>query len=151
MLHLTELSRSPGRWDVTLTLIYDARNKSRFRATLDDGREAFVRLPRGSSLRDGDVLSGPEARVLVCAAPEPVSVATASDPLLLARAAYHLGNRHVPLEIGPGRVVYQHDHVLDHMVSDLGLEVTSARLPFQPESGAYDHGEHPVHAAEHRH
>jgi urease accessory protein len=144
MLHLTRLTDSTES-HATLTLTYDLRSKSRFRAKLDDGREAFVQLPRGSTLKDGDVLDAGEVRVLVRAALETVSVATTLDSQLLTRAAYHLGNRHVPLEIAQNRLVYQHDHVLDAMLRELGVEVTSARLKFQPEGGAYGHGTQHAH------
>jgi urease accessory protein len=136
MLRLTRLADSTES-HATLTLTYDVRSKSRFRAKLDDGREVFVQLSRGCTLKDGDVLDGSELHVLVRAALEPVSVATALDSLLLTRAAYHLGNRHVPLEIGQNQLVYQHDHVLDAMLRELGVEVTSAQRKFQPEGGAY--------------
>jgi hypothetical protein len=73
----------------------------------------------------------------VIAAPESVSVVRCADPFLLARACYHLGNRHVPLQIMPGELRYHHDHVLDDMLRQFGLEVTYASLPFEPEAGAY--------------
>jgi urease accessory protein len=91
----------------------------------------------------------------VIAAPEELSVAVARDAHELARAAYHLGNRHVAVELAPGRVAYLHDHVLDDMLRSLGLVVVSERAPFEPESGAYghaharqahDHGESHTHA-----
>jgi urease accessory protein len=78
----------------------------------------------------------------VVAADESLSVATTNDVLVLARAAYHLGNRHVPLQIGVGRLAYQHDHVLDDMVRRLGLSLTFENAPFEPESGAYGHSHH---------
>jgi urease accessory protein len=145
MLQLTQLVNSTEPSDATLTLAYDVRNKSRFRANLDDGREAFVQLARGSVLKDGDILAGVGVSVRVRAALELVSIASTSDPLLFARAAYHLGNRHVPLEIAVGRLIYQHDHVLDDMLRELGLEVSSAKLQFQPEGGAYAHGSRHAH------
>jgi urease accessory protein len=64
-------------------------------------------------------------------------VVRCADPFLLARACYHLGNRHVPLQIMPGELRYHHDHVLDDMLRQFGLEVTYASLPFEPEAGAY--------------
>jgi urease accessory protein len=105
---------------------------------LDDGREAGILLPRGETLRDGDRLASEDGMVVtVRAASERLSVATAGDPLLLARACYHLGNRHLPLEIGEGRLAYRHDHVLDDLVRGLGLAVTVVDAPFDPEPGAY--------------
>jgi urease accessory protein len=82
--------------------------------------------------------------VQVQAAPETLSRVVCDDPLLLARACYHLGNRHVALQIEPGRLSYQHDHVLDAMVAGLGLTVTLAQAPFEPEAGAYG-GHDPAH------
>ncbi len=106
--------------------------------TLDDGREAGIFLERGDALRDGDCLISDDGLVVqVKAAAELVSTATCADPLLLARACYHLGNRHVALQIEPGRLRYLHDHVLDDLVRGLGLEVTVEDAPFEPEPGAY--------------
>lgn len=138
-----------------IELPYDLRKKSRLRTRALCGREIGIQLPRGSELRDGDVLvaSGGET-VLVAAAAEVLSIATSRSPLLLLRAAYHLGNRHMPLQIGEDRLCYQHDHVLDDMVRGLGLEVTVARMPFQPESGAYGRhggGGHHHHGGDHDH
>jgi urease accessory protein len=126
----------------TLTLPFGERRRSRLRARLDDGREVALLLPRGTELRDGDRLrdeSG-ELSVVVRAAEETLSWVRADDRLLLARAAYHLGNRHVPVQIGPGWLAYQHDHVLDGMVAELGLPVEVRQAPFEPESGGYRHG-----------
>jgi len=125
----------------TLTLSFDDRRKSRWRVRLDGGEEVALLLPRGTVLRDGDRLrtDGDEV-VEVRAAPEALSTVTVSDPLALARAAYHLGNRHIPVQIEAGTLRYQHDHVLDDMVRALGLPVHSERGPFQPEGGAYGHG-----------
>lgn len=84
----------------------------------------------------------------VLAAQESVSTVYLNDPLLLARACYHLGNRHVPLQIDSGFIRYQHDHVLDDMVRGLGLEVSIERTTFEPESGAYGRHSH-SHAHQH--
>ena len=75
------------------------------------------------------------------AAAQTLSLARASDGLLLTRAAYHLGNRHIPVQVGPGWLAYEHDHVLDHMVEELGLAVDTHVAPFEPEAGGYRHGE----------
>ena len=80
--------------------------------------------------------------VEVRAAPEAVSTARADDALLLARAAYHLGNRHVALQLGPGWLRYPHDHVLDNMARELGLTVNREQAPFEPEAGAYQTHDH---------
>ena len=135
----------------TLTLPFEQRKKSRFRATLDSGDECAVVLPRGSSLRDGDVLVGDAGKsVRVRAATETLSSVTTDDALLMARAAYHLGNRHVPLQIDAGQLRYQHDHVLDDMVREVGARVDTVQAPFQPESGAYG-GQRHGHAHDHHH
>ncbi len=127
----------------TLTLPFELRQKSRLRARLDSGEEVGLFLPRGTVLRHGDRLRATSGLVVeVRAAPETVSTARADDPLLLARAAYHLGNRHVALQLGSGWLRYPHDHVLDGMVRELGLDVICEQLPFEPEAGAYGGGHH---------
>ena len=93
---------------------------------------------RDPELRDGDGLASADGlRVRVCAAAETLSRVECSDPLALARACYHLGNRHVALQIEPGQVSYLHDHVLDAMLVGLGLGVRVVEAPFEPEPGAY--------------
>ncbi|HVW23735.1 MAG TPA: urease accessory protein UreE [Polyangiaceae bacterium] len=125
-----------------LFLSYDRRLHARQRACLEGGEHIALMLPRGTVLRDGDVLRCEGGRLVrVRAAPECISRIASSNPLHLARAAYHLGNRHVPTELGKGFVAYLHDHVLDDMVQRLGLEVTVATAPFDPEPGAYGHTE----------
>jgi len=136
----------------TLTLAFGDRRRSRLRARLDDGREVALLLPRGSRLLDGDRLRDETGELVVAvrAAEETLSWVRAEDPLLLARAAYHLGNRHVPVQIGPGWLAYEHDHVLDGMIEEMGLAVTTRRAPFEPEAGGYRHGgEAPAHGGHH--
>ena len=124
--------------DARLTLPFQMRSKSRLRTTLDSGEEVGLVLERGSVLRGGDLLLADDGRVIgIVAAAESVSTVRASDPWQLARASYHLGNRHVALQIGQGWVRYQHDHVLDEMVRGLGLDVVVEAAPFEPEAGAY--------------
>jgi urease accessory protein len=133
----------------TVTLTFEDRRRSRLLVRLDDGTEAALMLPRGTVLREGDMLAqegGGGALVQVRAAAESLSVARTTEPLRLARGAYHLGNRHVPLQIGPGWVAYQHDHVLDDLARALGLVVTTESGPFEPEAGGYRH-----QGSEHRH
>lgn len=137
---------------IELVLTYDQRKRGRLRATSTCRREIGLFLERGRTLCDGDLLAADNGVILrVRAANEHVSCAHTSDTLLLTRAAYHLGNRHVPLQIGSDTLVYQHDHVLDDMVRGLGLDVVVTDAPFHPESGAYhshahSHGQH-EHAA----
>ena len=144
MLRLTEVIDGEVVAPVSamLTLAFEDRRRSRMRATLDDGREAALLLPRGTVLRDGDRLRDADAGLVVTvrAAAQTLSFAHTEDPLLLSRAAYHLGNRHVPVEIGPGWLAYEHDHVLDGMVRELGLPVDTRVAPFEPEAGGYRHG-----------
>lgn len=143
MLHLVKIGARDSVTAAVLVLPYDVRQKSRFRAVLEDGREVAVLLPRSGILRDGDVLEDEHGfRVRVRSAPESVSIASTEDPLLLTRAAYHMGNRHVPLQIDDDCLVYQHDHVLDEMLRELGMKVVSTVAPFEPESGAYANHSH---------
>src|SRR4051794_36774779 len=101
----------------TLTLPFHERQKSRCKLQLDNGYAAALSLPRGKALRAGDLLQAEDGSVIeIRAAAEAVSTASGSSPLLLAHACYHLGNRHVPLQIGPSWCRYLHDHVLDEMV-----------------------------------
>ncbi|HEX6272116.1 MAG TPA: urease accessory protein UreE [Polyangiaceae bacterium] len=152
MRNVRSLHRSSQPPDARLCLDYDARVKSRFRARLENGEEIAVKLPRGTVLAGGDRLLADDGNSIeVVAAEEELSVATTTDPLLFARAAYHLGNRHVPLEIGPGRLAYQHDHVLDEMLRRLGVTLRLERAPFAPEGGVYGHGGHHHDHSHHDH
>lgn len=122
----------------SLTLPFELRQKSRFRAVLSNGEEVGVQLDRGVILRGGEGLVDAQgALVRIDAAPEPLSRASTGDPQLLLRAAYHLGNRHVPVAIQEEGLLYGHDHVLDAMLEGLGLEVEYILAPFEPEGGAY--------------
>ena len=125
-----------------LTLNYEQRQKSRQRVTLDNGVEAGLFLERGAILREGDCLATDDGQaVLIKAAREAVSTVYSDDHLLLSRACYHLGNRHVALQIDDKFVRYQADHVLDELCSGLGLEAHSENAAFEPEPGAYgDYG-----------
>ena len=147
-LTITQRIENADSVDATLTLPYELRQKSRLKTTLDDGREAGLILDRGKVLRDGDLLCAKDGTVVqVRAAPEQVSTLHCTDPLMLSRASYHLGNRHVPLHISENLLRYQQDHVLDAMIESLGLSVTHEMAPFEPESGAYHNG----HAGGHSH
>jgi urease accessory protein len=144
MLSVTLVQRlsSPREPHGRLVLPFEARQKSRLRARLEDGEEVGVLLPRGTVLRGGDQLLASDGRVVeVEAALEDVSIvslpAAARDAWQLARAAYHLGNRHVALQVDAGGLAYLRDHVLDDMVRGLGFEVRHGTLPFEPEGGAY--------------
>jgi len=142
-----ELSDSPSG---VLTLAFEKRRLSRQRATLDSGEEVALLLPRGTVLADGTLLRGDEGRlVVVRAAKEGLSRVSSHDVLLLTRAAYHLGNRHVPLQIRSGILSYMHDHVLDELVRHLGLEPSYDEATFEPEQGAYAEALH--HAGDSAH
>ena len=152
MLYLTQRVDAPVQATASVTLPIDVRVKSRIKVTLNDGREAGLMLPRGLLLRGGDLLTTEDGSevIKVIAAPESVSVVRCTDPYLLARACYHLGNRHVPLQIMPGELRYHHDHVLDDMLRQFALDVTFAHLPFEPEAGAYTSDAH-GHSHAHSH
>jgi urease accessory protein len=125
----------------TLTLAFDARCKSRLAATLDGGEEVALVMPRGTVLADGDVLVADDgALVRIIAAAQDVLVVRAPDALTLTRAAYHLGNRHTPVEIGADYLKLEADPVLETMLRRLGAQVDHASEPFQPETGAYGGG-----------
>ena len=139
-------------------LDWDVRQKSRIEATDSLGRALNVFLPRGTVLRGGDVLVAEDGSLVrVKAAPQPVLVVThCSDhgtPFDLLRAAYHLGNRHVPLELQPDRLLLEPDHVLAGMLRGQHLIVTEASSAFEPEGGAYGAGAgtHAGHAHAHDH
>ena len=147
----------------SVELDWDVRQKSRFAITDSTGRELGVFLPRGTVVRGGDVLlveDGSLVRVL--AAPQPVLVitpcATHGTPFDLTRAAYHLGNRHVPIELQPDHLKIEPDHVLADMLRAMHLTVTETQAAFEPESGAYAagghghaHGSHEHHDHDHSH
>lgn len=122
----------------SLTLSFEHRQRSRLRAKLDQGAEVGLMLPRGHWLRGGDRLRAENGLVIeVRAAKEAVSTAVSEDPVLVVRAAYHLGNRHVALQIGAGWVRYLQDYVLDGIIRSLGLQLVQEHQPFEPEAGAY--------------
>ena len=149
MLKVLEILEQPQATEFFLTLPFEKRQKSRLRATLSNGTEVGLVLPRGHLLRGGDCLRAEDSSVIcIQAADEDVSTVRHNDPVMIARVSYHLGNRHVALQIGDGWVRYQHDHVLDDMVRGLGLEVVFESSPFEPEGGAYgghSHGHHHEH------
>ena len=136
-------------------LDWDTRQKSRFDAVDSQGRSLGVFLPRGTSVRGGDVLVAEDgSMVLVTSAPQAVLVVRAcaehGSPYDLLRAAYHLGNRHVQLELQPDRLLLEPDHVLAAMLRSLHLIVTEETCAFEPEGGAYAAGGHEHGHAGHR-
>lgn len=131
-----ELQRLPR-----MVLPFHLRQKSRLRTTLVDGTETALFLPRGSVLSDGDLLEAEDgALIRVESAPEHVLLVTAETPDALTRAAYHLGNRHTPVELGENYLKIEADPVLREMLLRLGVTVREENAPFQPERGAYGGG-----------
>ena len=134
-----------GSFQDEVHLVYAEREKSRYRTTTAAGQDIGWFLPRGIVLCDGDALvCGNKEIVLVRAASESLTEASSDDPLLLLRAAYHLGNRHVSLQIMPHSLRFPRDHVLEAMLEGLGLTVRAVDDAFTPESGAY--AAHHLHA-----
>jgi urease accessory protein len=136
-----------------VVLDWDTRQKSRFQATDSQGRELGVFLPRGTVVRGGDVLVAEDGSLVkVEAAPQPLLRITActahGSPFDLTRAAYHLGNRHVPIELQPDHLKIEPDHVLAEMLRAMHLIVNAVEEGFEPEGGAYAgshvhvHGQH---------
>ncbi len=143
MIKLTEIVTAQKVINDVLTIPFDLRQKSRFATVTDSKQDVGVFLARGQILRSGTVLTGPDQiNIQIQAAAESVSVMRSDDALQFAKACYHLGNRHVPLQILAGELRYTHDHVLDHMLQGLHLTVTQEMLPFEPEAGAYHTHEH---------
>jgi len=127
--------------DDELELPYDARERCRMRARLRSGEEVALFLARGTVLRDGDLLTGEGGRVVrVIAALEPTFTVYAPDPVLLARCAFHLGNRHTQTQVGDGWLRIRVDPVLREMVEGLGAYVEAQLAKFEPEQGAYAGG-----------
>ncbi|HSV36022.1 MAG TPA: urease accessory protein UreE [Ramlibacter sp.] len=155
----------------TVELDWDVRQKSRFDCTDSQGRHLGVFLPRGTAVRGGDVLVAEDGSLIqVIAAPQPVLVITHcadhGTPFDLTRAAYHLGNRHVPIELKPDHLKIEPDHVLADMLRAMHLIVKETSAAFEPEGGAYgaqggghshghghahDHGHDQGHDDDHRH
>ncbi|NDP61235.1 urease accessory protein UreE [Polaromonas sp.] len=131
----------------TLELDWDVRQKSRFDSTDSLGRQFGVFLPRGTLVRGGDVLIAEDGSMIrVIAAPQPVLRITAcaahGSPFDLTRAAYHLGNRHVPIELQPDHLKIEPDHVLADMLRAMHLTVQEVEEAFEPEGGAYSSSGH---------
>lgn len=137
----------------TLTLKYDQRTKSRLRARLDSGEVVGLFLPRGTVLRGGQRLLASDGGVVEVISAREALIEARCDTLLdLTRAAYHLGNRHVAVEVGEDAqgswLRIAADHVLEEMLVGLGCEVLAIEAPFEPESGAYSGGHSHHHHGE---
>ena len=124
-----------------LRLPFEQRQKSRLHANLVSGEEVALMLPRGEILRGGDLVTASDGRIIeVVSAPEKLLHVECESPQALARAAYHLGNRHVPVEVSAGYLRVAHDHVLEEMLKGLGAKVSHIESAFEPEAGAYGGG-----------
>jgi urease accessory protein len=137
-----KIPRSAYKLDVKgqLRLAFEQRQKSRLKTKLVSGEEVALLLPRGEILRGGDLVTASDGRVIeVIAEPEKL-LHIESDAL--AKLAYHLGNRHVPVQVGGGFLRIAADHVLEEMVKKLGAKVSAVEAPFEPEAGAYAGGHH---------
>lgn len=142
MLVIEKFSEPKAVATEKLALAFDPRCKSRLRTQLASGEECGLFLERGTVLRGGDKLLANDGRVVeIVAASEKLMECISGEPLLIAKAAYHLGNRHVAVHLLPGKLRFVADHVLGVMVRGLGLNVSEIEAPFEPESGAY--GSHP--------
>jgi len=124
-----------------LRLPFEQRQKSRLHAHLESGEEVALMLPRGEILRGGDLVTASDGRIIeVVADVEKLVHVECESPQALARAAYHLGNRHVPVEIGANYLRINYDHVLEEMLKGLGAKVSVIESAFEPEAGAYGGG-----------
>jgi urease accessory protein len=126
-----------------LKLPFEARQKSRLRTKLASGEEVGLMLPRGDILRGGDLVIASDGRVIeIISQEEKILHVEAESPQALAKVAYHLGNRHVPVQVGENFLRIAEDHVLEEMLRKLGAKVSEMEAPFEPEAGAYAGGRH---------
>jgi urease accessory protein len=126
-----------------LELPFESRQKSRLRTKLASGEEVALMLPRGEVLRGGDLVTASDGRVIeIVASPEKL---LHIETMELAKAAYHLGNRHVPVQVGKDFLRIAEDHVLEEMLRKLGAKVSHVEAPFEPEAGAYAGGHQHQH------
>jgi urease accessory protein len=140
-----KIPRSAYKLEVrgTLKLPFEARQKSRLKTRLSSGEDVGLMLPRGEILRGGDLVTASDGRVIeVVAEAENVLHVECGSAANLAKAAYHLGNRHVPVQVGEGFLRLAADHVLEEMLKKLGARVSKLEAPFEPEAGAYAGGHH---------
>jgi urease accessory protein len=145
MLRAERIERA-GRWPAeeargTVTLGYDERHRRRLRLASDAGEPFLLDLPHAGVLEEGDGLALSDGTWLrVKAARETLIEITAAHPALLARLAWHIGNRHLPAQIDGERILIRDDHVIAHMLEGLGARLRRIAAPFSPEHGAYDRG-----------
>ena len=145
-----------GTWDGaaadTVLIDHDHRHRRRIRLTTESGAELLLDLEQATHLRDGDALVLDDGtRLRVAARPEPVLDIHAHEPGALLRIAWHLGNRHLPVQLLPGRLRIRADHVIAEMIAGLGGHAEALDAPFDPEAGAYEGGGHGHHHHDHDH
>lgn len=151
MLTLRQCVAARDHVDATLVLPFELRQKSRLATQLPSGEAVAVLLPRGTVVRSGNCLAADDGRIVrVVAADEALMEARCAHADDLARCAYHLGNRHTPVQVGAGFVRFTRDDVLASMLRGLGASVTEVSVPFEPEAGAYAGG-HRHHAGDATH
>lgn len=150
MLVIEQRIAAVDRADAELLLSFEARSKSRLHCYTQCGEETGLFLDRGQpALADGECLRAKDGRVVrVRARPEQLLHVTCASPFELMRAAYHLGNRHVALQLGDGWLRLPDDYVLKAMLEQLGATVSVIEAPYQPEQGAYGGGHHHSHAGD---
>jgi urease accessory protein len=150
MLTIRARAGAAAAADANLVLPFELRQRSRLLTRLDSGEEVGLVLDRGTVLRDGDLLRADDGRIVrVVASDEVLMEARCRDAATLARCAFHLGNRHTPVEVRDGALRFAADEVLAGMLRGLGASVESLRAPFEPEAGAYAGGHH--HSADAKH
>ena len=148
---------SAGEWDIahavdTVLLVFDLRHRRRLMLHTETGRELLLDLPRTARLRDGDGLMLDSGDIVcVRAKPEPLLEIHAHDRGALVRIAWHLGNRHLPVQLLSDRIRIRPDHVIAEMVQTLGGHIDSIEAAFDPEAGAYASGHHNGHDDDHTH
>jgi urease accessory protein len=135
-----------------VALDFDARHRRRIAMTGAGGLAFLLDLPKAIALRQGDGLVLDDGRVVeVQSEPEPLLAVSSADPHHLLRLAWHLGNRHLPAQIEPDRILIRPDHVIADMLRGLGAQVAEVREPFDPEGGAYSGNDHGGHDHGHHH
>jgi urease accessory protein len=144
-MHSASIHRAAGHWPKenasgSLTLDFDARHRRRIRVTADQGEDVLFDLPKAVAMSDGDGLQLDDGRWLkIQAAFEPIVEVRHKDPNQLVRLAWHLGNRHLPADIGNQVLRIRPDHVIEDMLRGFGADLVRLQAPFQPEGGAYGH------------
>lgn len=150
--HVLETALPQGATSETISLSFDDRKRGRLKIITYSGNDAGIQIDRGQVLRHGTVLTNEAGDYLtIMASNEKVSTAVVENKTLFARGCYHLGNRHVPLQVGEGFLRFQEDYVLDDMLHGLGIHVKHEEAPFEPENGAYAPGEGHSHGHSHEH